>query len=510
MKKQFSTTIVGATFLISLTGLISKGVGFLREILYANYFGLQSEFDIYLVSAALPMIISTMLLYLGQNYFIPTYNAISISDQENRKKYFIKSIRFFFVFGIALTIFLFILSTSIVHFFLAGFSAEYQSTALLVFRLFISSFPLLAIVSITIAYQQANYRYKNPAFSQLIVNITLVVILFLFTDKLGVVIIPIAFIVGTVFQVIYLVMNIDIRVTELFKNFIFNVKDFFIPSSLLTIIFIELVGQFYTIADRYFINQIDTGGIAAINYAMNITQLPISIFSLALTTAIFPKLSENFANDSTEELKNKFNLSLLTNLAIFIPVSLILFFYGDIIIRLLFERGKFTSTDSIVTSRLTQIFSLSLIFLSAYSIANKLIYSMNQIKKLFWLTLFGLALKVVLNFILVKEFYQYGLAVSTLLTYVFFFTGGMFIIQKTIKLDTNFIFTKELILLATNGIMSFFISEYCANLLEVNRNLTIVLEIFLFIDIFYLNLFLIQHRTIEIVKAISKSLARER
>lgn len=504
MKKPFSSTIVGATFLITLTGLISKGVGFLREILYANYFGLQTEFDIYLVSAALPMIISAMLLYLGQNYFIPAFNRIEVSNQNERKTYFIRSFWFFFLFGVLLAAILTILSFPLIKLFLNGFNNERIELAVLIFRLFILSLPLAAMVSIISAYQQANFQYKYPAFSQLLVNITLVILLFLFNKNLGIVIIPIALLVGTFIQLLYLFLKIDLSFIELFNPKEINFRKFSIPVSILTIISIELIGQLYTISDRYFITQIDSGGVAALNYSMNLILLPISIFSIAISTAIFPKLSENFATNTSDRLKKNFNLSIVFNLMIFIPITFILFFYGEQIIKILFERGNFNQANSQMTYDLTRILALSLIFYSSYSVANKLIYSINQVKKLLWLTLMGLSLKVILNFILVYYLKQNGLALSTVISYLFFFIGALYIIQRTVNIESKSVFIKELILLIMNSVIAFCIMKIVLMHLLSSSILYLLFEVTFFVTIFYFNIIYIRHPAIQILKSLTQ------
>lgn len=503
MKKQFSSTIVGATFLISLTGLVSKGVGFLREILYANYFGLQSEFDIYLVSAALPMIISTMLLYLGQNYFIPAFNNIDVSEKMERKNYFIKSFWFFLLFGIVISVILIIVSVPLINLFLKGFNKERIELAVLIFRLFIFSLPLASMVSIISAYQQANFQYKAPALSQLLVNITLVILLFMFNKNFGIVIIPIGLLVGTLLQLLYLSLKIDVSITEFFKKMELDLKKLSFPFSFLTIISIEFIGQLYTISDRYFISQIDPGGIAALNYSMNLVLLPISIFSLAISTAIFPKLSENFATSSLDNLQKNFNLSIVFNLMIFIPITTILFFFGDEIIKILFERGNFSQVDSMMTFNLTKILALSLIFYSSYGVANKLIYSINQVKKLLWLTVIGLLLKIVLNFIFVKEFKQTGLAISTVISYVFFFVGSIYIIQQSINIQSKSVFIKAATLLSVNGVFAFITTRFIIDELSLSVVLSSVISIALFIIIFYFNIIYIRDPVIQILKSLS-------
>ena len=76
MAKKFTSTIVGASIFISILMLLGRGFGFIREIVYAGYFGIGEQFDLYLVSAVFPITVNTIVYYLGQNYFIPAYNKV--------------------------------------------------------------------------------------------------------------------------------------------------------------------------------------------------------------------------------------------------------------------------------------------------------------------------------------------------------------------------------------------------------------------------------------------------
>ena len=59
MNQKFTSTIAGASIFISIVGLLSRGLGFIREIIFANNFGLETEFDLYLVGAVLPISINS-------------------------------------------------------------------------------------------------------------------------------------------------------------------------------------------------------------------------------------------------------------------------------------------------------------------------------------------------------------------------------------------------------------------------------------------------------------------
>ncbi len=78
MKQKFTSTIAGASIFISIIGLLSRGLGFIREMIFANNFGLETEFDLYLVGAVLPITINTIILYIGQNYFVPEFQKLNV------------------------------------------------------------------------------------------------------------------------------------------------------------------------------------------------------------------------------------------------------------------------------------------------------------------------------------------------------------------------------------------------------------------------------------------------
>ena len=78
-----------------------------REILFANYFGLGNEFDIYLVGAALPITINTIVFFIAQNYLIPIYHKKKSAQSVEAADDFIKlNIIIFFVFSLLFSLIL--------------------------------------------------------------------------------------------------------------------------------------------------------------------------------------------------------------------------------------------------------------------------------------------------------------------------------------------------------------------------------------------------------------------
>ena len=115
MADRFIPTASGAFILIMFINVLGRGLGFLREILFANFFGLGIEFDIYLVGAVFPVVLNSVILYLGLNYFIPTFNRIKASGNSSLESFFNLALFIFIASGILLSIILFIFSEVIVQ-----------------------------------------------------------------------------------------------------------------------------------------------------------------------------------------------------------------------------------------------------------------------------------------------------------------------------------------------------------------------------------------------------------
>ena len=458
MKKNFTSTVAGASILITAVGLIGKGLGLVREIVFANFFGLNTQFDLYLVGAVFPLTINTIILYLGQNYFIPNYNKEKLAAPEKIPQFINSTFWSFFGFGIFLTAILFYFSGPIINLYLHEATISEFNSTLNVFRIFLLTIPLNAAYSILAAYLQAEFEFKSPAVSQLILNIAVIFLVIFFSKRIGVFSIPYGYVAGTLFQLIFLISK---AVNKIKLNLFSFIKDAnthsVINTSLIITILIEVISQIYLLSDRYFFNDVQKGGIASLNYAMNLYLLPVTIISVALSTAIFPGLSNSLSANSNEEVQNKLDNFFCVNLFIFIPITIILILYGNVLIRVLFQRGEFTSSATALTFEVLKYYAVSLVFYSSYAVINKLLYGANLLKILLVITISGCVLKIAANFYLVGGFQQNGRAASTTLSYLFFFLAGLAVAIFKLKVKVGY-FVKEFTFDLFNGALSFLIS----------------------------------------------------
>jgi putative peptidoglycan lipid II flippase len=498
MFKNFTSTIAGASLLIAGVGLLSRGLGFIREIVFAGYFGLSEEFDLYLVGAVIPITINTIAIYIGQNYFIPNYNKIKKENPEGEDEFFSFNFWIFLVAGLAVSIILFILAEPVITLYIQSENRAVITSAVTIFRIFLLTLPLTCAISILSAYYQHQLRFYFPSISQLFVNFSVIFLVVFFSRDLGIYVIPLGFAAGTLIQLIYLILKLDKKISfNFFKRADIKNILLFVRSSVAVIIMIELMGQLYVISDRYFFTEVEPGGIAALNYANSLFLLPITIFSFALSSAIFPKFSKAFQENDTEGLGRNFIDALRVNLLFFVPIALLLISSGDSIISLFYERGKFTSADTELTAAVLAIYAVSLVFYSSYAIINKLLIGMGGEKSILIVVFFSLLVKIFLSFLLVDDYGQNGLAAATAVSFIMMCTLNFIVSAAKLKIKKRTIII-EFIFFLLLGLFSYFVIEMLIP--GSGNHLIAIFKIVIFMFIYYLALHILDLECLKVFK----------
>jgi putative peptidoglycan lipid II flippase len=485
LKKKITYSIAGASLSLVLISILSKGFGFVREIVYAGTFGLSKEFDLYLVSAAIPITINTAVLYIAQHYFVPTYHKIKNMSENEAVIFSSRSFYLFLLGGIILGVLLAIFSNLIIGLFISRDQTITFDLSRNLFLLFLISLPLNAGIAILSAYLQSEYRFILPAVLQLIMNIIIILMVILFSDEFSVYILPISFIAGNIITLIYMVLKLNslLKISELVAIKKNNIVQ---PDFLVSLIIIELVSLSYPIVDRYFYELIPSGGIAALNYAITVYSMPVSIFTIALITTIFPRFSQS-AVESKEDLILSLKKSISINIYLMVPISVVLIFFGTDLIRLFYERGKFSNADTLMTNEVLKLYTFSLIFYSTYLIAIKLLYSIDKFKLVLVLSLAALLIKIVLNSILVNNYYQNGLAISTSAVFFLLCVSGFIAAGKQLKQKLNYFIFKKIIYNLANALVSLLIITLILDLFNLSSTISFLTKLFLFPLIFISN-----------------------
>lgn len=119
--------------------------------------------------------------------------------------------------------------------------------------------------------------------------------------------------------------------------------------------------QITLLINTHFASSLGQGAISYIYWADRLLELPLSLVSVSLGTALLPTLAEHWMRgekQKTSEIAERF---LSFNLFVGAMASVGLFVLALPIVKVLFERGQFTEKDSFAVVGVLQVYSLTLI-----------------------------------------------------------------------------------------------------------------------------------------------------
>ena len=120
------------------------------------------------------------------------------------------------------------------------------------------------------------------------------------------------------------------------------------------------------------------GSVSVLYYAFRPIQFPIGVFGVAIATAAFPTMARQAANQSLEEVGKTAADSLRLVLFVTLPCMVSLLVFRVPIVQLLFERGEFDRTLTLITADAVFFYALGLAAYVSTRILVPAFYSMQD------------------------------------------------------------------------------------------------------------------------------------
>ena len=154
------------------------------------------------------------------------------------------------------------------------------------------------------------------------------------------------------------------------------------------------------------------------------------ISSGALGTAVFPYFSQMVANRDrksiVDTLKTYSRLIVLFSL----PVTGLLYFFAQPLVRIIFERGVFTQNDTRQIASVLAIYGLQITFYLLSILEVRLISALQGNHILMVSAMISLPLNIILNYVFMHFMGVAGIALSTVLVYLMAFIFLTFMLFK--------------------------------------------------------------------------------
>jgi putative peptidoglycan lipid II flippase len=170
--------------------------------------------------------------------------------------------------------------------------------------------------------------------------------------------------------------------------------------------------QFNFVVTGFFASKVGASVISQLTYAWLLATLPLALFGMALSTAVFPRLADHAADEDMESLRVTISRVLRVIMFLTIPAALGLAILREPATVVLLERGEFTRFDSLITASALGWYCLGIVPQAGIEIHSRGFYALGDTRTPVILAVSAVVLNLVVSALLWQRFEHEGLAFS--------------------------------------------------------------------------------------------------
>jgi len=416
-----SSSIRRVTVVMALLVLLSKMIGFAREVIIASRFGTGIVYDTYLIAVSLPVALYTLIGYSFTNLFIPAYTQAAMADDKAAAFRSLAG-RFTVSLGAAAlaAAVIFAAAPTLLVWIAPGLPEVRLAEAASIMRVS-SVIILFAILEACFrSALNAEKRFLLPAAAPIMANVVMITAVVAFSGRLSTGAVLWGMVLGYLVQVV--VNYIPFRrlgapVFSLRPRWEKAMGACF--SAAVIILLIESVWQVYALVDRYYASSMPAGIVSALGYSYLLIMIPVSILAYALSTVLFPYFSEASARGDAARSAYLLERGITVSLLLAVPATIVCWVYCEPIVTVFFRRGAFDGRSVAHTARLLQYSALGLAGQFLIWIMSRAFYAAGRNLLFLGLATVMVAVKIGAAAALAGPLGFTGLAISSSLSYSF-------------------------------------------------------------------------------------------
>jgi putative peptidoglycan lipid II flippase len=400
--------LLSSTTVFSFYTLISRLLGYFRDILIATFLGASIYADAFFVAFRLPNTFRRLFAEGVFNAaFIPSYAEENTISKKEGKKFADDVLNLLIIVLLGVILIVEIFTPIIVYLIAPGFYENTEKFDLAV-ELTRITFPFLFFVSLSSFFSgilNSNNKFAAAAAAPIILNIFLILSLFIsYFFKLNFELnLSYAVTIAGAFQLIFLIFftKFYYRPSINFKIRISSKINFFLKK-LLPSIFSSGVTQINILIGTI-IASFEAGAVSYLYYADRIYQINLAIAGIAIGTVALPELSKKIKTGNISEAMSIQNKSIELCLILSIPACLGLIIASQQITSALFGYGSFLETDVLLTAQALKYFGYGVPAFALIKVLSNLFFARDNTKIPFYISIFSVLLNISISISYFKE-----------------------------------------------------------------------------------------------------------
>jgi putative peptidoglycan lipid II flippase len=400
--------------------VLVKLVAFVKDWLVAQRFGASDELDAFLVALVIP---SYAVVVLAQSFgmaFMPTYIRVAHRDGAHAAKHLATSA---LVSGtavlIATTLALAVAARYLMPWIGTGFDASKLALAASLF--FVLAGVLIASGASTIlaAVLNADERFAVASLAPLAVPSVTVLVFWFGQDRYGIYALATGTLCGFICETLILSVATMCRGLLAWPHgggFDANLR--FVGRQYVPVAIGSLLMSSSLVIDQAMAASLGSGSVSILNYGNKIVALVLGVVAVSLSTVLLPRFSRLITEGRLSELAHTIRTFSTLIVVFSLPVIILLAVLSEPLVRLVFERGAFTSETTAAVSEVQRWLLPQIPFYVLVMVGYRLLSALDGNALLLRIGALNLCMNVGGNLVFMHWFGVKGIAMSTSLVYV--------------------------------------------------------------------------------------------
>lgn len=422
--------------------LLSKILGFGREISLTYIYGADVVADAYIIAMNIPLILFEIIGSALCTAFIPLYCSVEKNNgKESALKFSNNICNIFMILSIVLAILGVIFSEQLVKLFAMDFTGEKLKIASDFTKVMVFGVIFIGFSNILTCWLQIKEEFVMPALISIPYNIIIIISIFV-SSKMGLKILAFGSILAMISQFIFLLPS-SFKNQFRYKPYI-NIKDENIKKMILMIIpvFIGVgASQINVAVDKNLASTMGDGIITILNSASKLNDFIKGIFVMSVTSIIYPILSKLSSNGDMERFKEIIKNSINIVVILILPITIGTIVLAEPIVRIVFERGQFNSSATKLTSVALIFYSAGLLSYGIRMVFDKVFYAIGDTKTPMINGIIVVTMNIFLDLILMNIMGYSGLPLATSISGVI----GVILLFKSLNKNMGYFYQDKII-----------------------------------------------------------------
>ncbi len=444
MKKKLWSAAGFGALLLAISSVASRGLGVLRDYVFAKIFGIGDAGGIYALDAyylafRIPDLLYTLLIVGALSAaFIPLYTRLKKEKPQEANVFVNQTLSGVFALLLVFGAVLFVLAPWVIPLLAPGFEVETQRLAIHLTRVLLLSPIFLGLSGILQGVENVHKKFLGMALAPIVYNGMIIMAAIFFGKQYGVYALAWGVAAGAFLHFLVQVpgaLKTSFRFKPSRPRWTKPIKEFF------TLAAPRVLGmsasQIILFVDFALASTLSLGALSVYSYALNLQSFPNGVVAVSFSVAIFSTLAEQALSKDKTEFNQTLKRSFSTIWFWSFPAVVGLYLLREPLIELILRGGAFDETAALMTEHTFAILIWSALPQSLIPLWSRAFYSLSDTKTPVATAIATMVLNISLSlsFTLIFDYSVYGLALANLISASFNAALLLLFLQKDLKVS---------------------------------------------------------------------------